>query len=268
MYEAYWGLKEKPFENTPDPRFFFASSQHEEACARMLYCIRERKGGGLLTGAFGCGKTVVGHVILKELNQERYKSAYLSNPRLSEVDFLRMVAYRLGLAQPPSGKADVLIALEQLIDDNAKEGRDTVIVVDEAHAVAEAGVLEEMRLLLNFQAEERFLVTLILLGQPELAKVVNANKPFEQRIGVKMRLDPLNIVDMQAYIVHRLRVGGHQVPERVFSPEALALIYESTGGLPRRINRLCDICLLSGFAAQARAIGPELVGEEVKALEG
>jgi type II secretory pathway predicted ATPase ExeA len=266
VYESYWGLKEKPFENTPDPRFYYASGQHQEACSRMLYCIRERKGAGLLIGAFGCGKTVVGHVLLSELNQERYRVALMTHPRLSDLDFLRMIAHHLGLSNPPTNKADVLIALEGLTTNNAKEGRDTIIVVDEAHAIEDPGVFEELRLLLNFQQRDRFLVTLLLFGQPELATFIEQNKPLEQRIGIKGRLDPLTLEETQAYICHRLQVAAHPHPETVFLPEAIRLIYESTGGIPRRINRLCDICLLSGMGRQVRAIETQFVTEEVKGL--
>ena len=266
MYESYWGLQAKPFENTPDPRFYYASPQHQEASARMLYCIRERKGAGMLTGVFGCGKTVVSQVILNELNQERYRFAYVANPRLSDLDILRMVAHHLGVVSPPANKADTLMALEQIVNDNAKEGRDTVIVIDEAHTIHDAGVFEELRLLLNFQWHDRFLVTLILIGQPELVKVVETNKPFEQRIGIKARLEPLSLEETQAYIFHRLRVAGHADPESVFAHDAIASIYDSTGGIPRRINRLCDICLLSGMGLQAQTINAQLIGEEARAL--
>ena len=266
MYEAFWGLSEKPFENTPDPRFFFASPQHQEACARMLYCVRERKGAGLLTGVFGCGKTVVGHMLMQELNKERYRVAFITNPRLSDVDFLRMIAFYLGLPNPPANKTDTHIALENLIQDNAREGRDTVVVVDEAHTVSDAAVFEELRLLLNFQWKERFLVTMLLFGQPELSALVNRNKPFEQRIGIKAKLEPLVREETQAYILHRLRVAGRAQPESVFRPDAVEAIFESTGGVPRRINRLCDMCLLSAMGKQMTAVDLPVVNEEVNGL--
>jgi len=266
MYESYWGLKEKPFENTPDPRFFYASPQHQEACARMLYCIRERKGAGVLTGVFGCGKTVVGHVVLHELNQERYRSAFLTNPRLSDLDFLRMIAYRLGVTQPPVNKADMLMALETACSENAREGRDTVVVVDEAHAIQDPAIFEELRLLLNLQWQERFLLTLLLFGQPELAKIIEQNKPLEQRIGIKSQLGPLSLEEVTDYIRHRLSVAGHATPDAVFSAPAVRMIFESTGGIPRRINRLCDIVLLAGSGVGAQVIEPSLVADEVKAL--
>ena len=265
MYEAYWGLQEHPFENTPDPRFFYASSQHQEACARMLYCIRERKGAALLTGAFGCGKTMVAYAIFNELNQERYRTAYLTNPRLNDLDLLRMIAHALGAPSVPATKADVLMLLEGQIRDNANEGRDTVIVVDEAHTIQDPNVFEELRLLLNWQARDRFLITLLLLGQPELAQAINQNKAFEQRIGIKSKLEPLSLADTTAYLIHRLRLAGHPDPASIFSGDAMKLIYESSGGVPRRINRLTDICLLAGFGAK-RMIDAELVRDEIKGL--
>jgi type II secretory pathway predicted ATPase ExeA len=266
MYEAFWGLHDKPFENTPDPRFYFASNQHREACARMVYCVRERKGAGVLTGVFGCGKTVVGHLLLQELNQERYRSAYIANPRLSDIDLLRMITHYLGLPNPPSNKADVCIALESMVQDNAREGRDTVIVIDEAHVIEDAAVFQELRLLLNLQWKDRFLVTLLLIGQPELASLIDRNKAFEQRIGIKSHLQPLSQEETRDYIYYRLRVAGHARPESVFTAEAVVAIAESTGGIPRRLNRLCDICLLAGMGRREHQIDGTLVGDEVKGL--
>lgn len=266
MYEAYWGLQTKPFENTPDPKFFYASAQHEEACARMLYCIRERKGAGVLTGVFGCGKTIVSHVVLKELNQQRYRWALVANPRLNDLDLLRIILHALGMAHPPSTKADVLMALQELIGNHARESRDTVIILDEAHTIEDPNVFQELRLLLNFQKHDRFLVTLLLFGQPELAALIRANPAFEQRVGVKSHLEPMLLGETHDYIYHRLRVAGSPTPEKIFGPESIAVIYESTGGIPRRINRLCDICLLAGFGMQVRTIEPGLITDEVQGL--
>ena len=177
-----------------------------------------------------------------------------------------MIAHHLGRPDPPTSKTDVLIGLEKLVGDNAREGRVTVVVVDEAHAIEDPKVFEELRLLLNFQSQERFLVTLLLFGQPELAVAVNGNKPLEQRIGIKSRLDHLSAEELKEYIEHRLHVAGHADPPSVFNSEALELIYESTGGIPRRVNRLCDVCLLAGFGARARQIDVSVVRDEVKGL--
>jgi len=266
MYTAYWQLKDTPFENTPDPRFLFHSAQFDEAHLRMLYVVRERKGAGMLTGVFGCGKTLIGRALMDELAHERYHTVYLAHPRLSDLDFLRMIAHQLGVTPPPSQKADCLIKIEEALFNTMRSGKETIVIVDEAHAIEELTVFEELRLLLNFQLKDRFLLTLLLFGQPELAPRVNALKPLEQRIAMKCHLGGLSAEETTAYIQHRLTVAG--APHVPFTPEALQRIYEHTGGIPRRINRLCDTCLLAGFVAKATDITPELVMEEVRGLGG
>jgi len=153
MYEEYWGLKEKPFENTPDPRFLYRSPQHEKALFRLIYVVRERKGAGMSTGVFGCGKTVLGHVLREELEKDIYKVGFVNNPRLNDVDLLRMIAYQLRSAELPDRKTDILIVLERLLTDNIKDGKKTVIVIDEAYTIEDKNIFEESRLLLNFQLE-------------------------------------------------------------------------------------------------------------------
>ena len=129
MYLEHWGLNEMPFENTPDPRFLYYSAQHEEALTRMLYVITGRKGAAMLTGVFGCGKTVIGQAVSMELAKEKYKVAFVTNPRLNDVDFLRMITYLLGAVEPPQGKADVLIALNNIVTDNMRDGKETIIII-------------------------------------------------------------------------------------------------------------------------------------------
>ena len=264
MYLEYWQLQGQPFENTPDPRFLFHSSQHDEAYVRMLYVIRERKGAGMLTGVFGCGKTLIGRALMDELAQEKYHSVYVANPRLTDLDFVRIVAHQLGVNPLPTMKSDVLIALEAALTNNLRHGKDTVVIVDEAHAIEDEHVFEEIRLLLNFQLKDRFLLTLLLFGQPELVTKVNAIKQFEQRINMKCHLEGFSLQDTHSYIIHRLTVAG--ATRHPFTEEALRTIHEHTGGIPRRINRLCDICLLAGFVAKAPQIGTEIVMEEVRSL--
>jgi general secretion pathway protein A len=133
------------------------------------------------------------------------------------------------------------------------------VVVDEAHTIQDPSVFEELRLLLNFQWKDRFLITLILMGQPELLRMVEANKPFEQRLGMKAQLEPMTREETGQYLVHRLRVAGHAQPESVFSADAVAAIYEGTGGIPRRINRLADMALVSGMAQRSAQIDAALI---------
>lgn len=269
MYEKYWNLKKKPFENTPDPAFLYYSSQHQEALARLLYTVKERKGAAVLTGIFGCGKTVLAQALLKELTEDRYKFVLINYPLLSHVEFLLAVVKSLGNVDSPTKKTEVLVNLvldnlNTALLNNYRDGKDSIIIIDEAHIIEDAQIFESLRLLLNFQLPERFLLTLILLGQPELRERIEANKQLEQRIAVKCHLNNLDLNDTISYINHRLNVAGRKEP--VFTEEAMKSIYERTGGIPRRINRLCDICFLSGFAKGLKQIDEALVLEEANGL--
>jgi len=264
MYEQYWGLKEKPFENTPDPKFFYNSSQHEEGLARMLYVVREGKGAGLLTGVYGCGKTLLSHALMKELEQDVYKVALLTNPRLDDVEMLRMIAHGLGATEIPTRKADVLIVLEKILKNNLSDGKKTVVVIDEAHAIEDKNIFEEIRLLLNFQFEDKFLLNLLLLGQPELKEKVENIKQLNQRIAMRFHLEALNKEETFNYIVHRLKIAG--VSNQIFSNDAVSLIYERSGGIPRRINQICDCALLTGYGKEVKIIDQELVKETVQSM--
>ncbi len=268
MYEKYWNLNRKPFENTPDPAFFYYSKQHEEALARLIYAVRERKGAALLTGVFGCGKTLIGHALLKELSDDRYKVAYIANPFLSYLELLMFITSRLGAMNLPDKKSEVLtnVILDSLniLYNNARDGKDTIVIVDECHIIEDQNIFEELRLLLNFQLDDRFLLTLLLFGQPELKEKINSNKQLEQRIAIKCHLDNLAFEDTLKYINHRLKIAGCNAP--IFSESALRLIYERSGGIPRRINRLCDTCLLSGMINDVKEITDSVVLEEAKDL--
>lgn len=265
MYEEYWGLKEKPFQNTPDPRFFYHSSQHEESLMRLIYAVRERIGAAMLTGVFGCGKTLIAQSLLKELSNEQYKTAFIANPRLKEIDLLRMIAHHLDNPQPPTRKADILNLLDDILLNNMRNGKQTVVIIDEAHTINDDNVFEEIRLLLNFQLQDRFLLTLLLLGQPELKQKIERNIQLEQRINVKSRLDNLSAEDTRNYIIHRLQVANRT--ESIFTELAINSIYSYSGGIPRRVNRLCDLCLLAGFSKKVKSIDDDIVQEEIKELE-
>lgn len=269
MYEEYWGLHKKPFENTPDPTFLYRSQEHEEALARLIYAVNERKGAAVLTGVFGCGKTLIGNELLRELSNDRYRVAFIANPYLSHLELLMALASRLGAANLPDRKSEVLVnllldSINSILHNNYRDGKDTVIIIDECHVIDDPKIFEELRLLLNFQIEDRFLLTLLLFGQPELREKIDNNKQFEQRIAIKCHLTNFDLQDTTYYIAHRLKVAGAQAP--IFTNEAVESIFERTGGIPRRINRLCDICLLSGFAKKLTQIDKMIVSEEAASL--
>ncbi|MFH1201740.1 MAG: AAA family ATPase [Candidatus Omnitrophota bacterium] len=270
MYESYWGLTEKPFENTPDPRFLYHSQQHEEGLSRLLYAVREQKGSAIMTGVFGCGKTLLGRTLLKELGRDVYRIAFVANPQFDYIELLMAIAAGLGAKDLPTKKTEVLAnvvvdTLNNILVNNAKDGRRTVVIVDEAHIIRDEQVWEALRLLLNFQLEDKFLLTLLLLGQPELKEIVEANKPLAQRIAIRCYLDKLNREDTVKYILHRILITGRHAP--LFNDSALNTIYEKSGGIPRRINNICDLALLTGFGRKLALIDSPIIEEAAADLE-
>jgi general secretion pathway protein A len=264
MYVDYWHLKEKPFENTPDPKFFYNSSHHEEAFARMIYVVKEGKGAGMLTGIFGCGKTVLSRALYVELERSMCKVAIITNPRLNDVGLLRMICHQLGKTSVPNEKADVLMALEDMLKNNMRDGKKSVIVIDEAHLIEDIHIFEEIRLLLNYQENNKFLLTLILMGQPELKEKVESNKQLLQRIAIRYHLEGLNEEETAHYIEHRLKVAQGS---GIFTPAAMKVVYEQSGGIPRRINQICDMCLFAAFGRHITSITDDIVREAVESLE-
>src|SRR2546429_1787823 len=189
MYEAYWELSEPPFDNSPNPKFFYLSPEHEEALVRLVYMVNHRKGCGMLTGEYGCGKTTLSRALIQRLEAERYEIGLLTNPSWNAVDFLREVLYQLGAESRDKTKSELLHQLNDVFFRNFREGRDTVLIVDEAQLIEDDAVFEELRLLMNFQTDDRFLVTLLLIGSPELRDGVRRLKYPDPRITIRY---PLN----------------------------------------------------------------------------
>jgi type II secretory pathway predicted ATPase ExeA len=271
MYEEYWGISAKPFENTPDPRFLYHSSQHEEGIYRLLYAVKEQKGAAMLTGVFGCGKTLLARTILRELGKDIYRVAFITNPQMEYIELLMSIANGLGARDLPAKKTEVLtnVVLEsigKILENNMKDGKNTVVIIDEAHVIEEKSVWEGLRLLLNFQTEDKFLLTLLLLGQPELKDNVDSNKQLAQRIAIRCHLTSMDLEDTTKYIQHRLEVAGAK--KQIFADEAVHLIYDKSGGIPRRINHICDLALLTGFGRKAHVIDGPVISEVTKDLEG
>ncbi len=258
MYLEYWELKEKPFENTPDPRFFFQSNQHREALMRVLYAINEAKGAALLTGEYGCGKTTLIRTVINELDPHFFPVVFLTNPTWDAEDLLKEILYQLGTDDVPDKKSEVLHLINDHLYKNVIDGKHTALFVDEAQIIEDPMTLEELRLLLNFQLNDRFMLTLIVSGQPELRDRVRKLPQFVQRIAVKYHLIPLTLEETVNYIEYRLALGGN-LKEEVFTKDAVSDIFTYSGGTPRKINNICDLALALGAGNRVEKIESDLI---------
>lgn len=262
MYLEYWGLTEKPFRNTSDPRFLCLSEQHNEALTRLQYCVTNHNACAMLTGVFGSGKTLLAQALMESLPQDQFVKAFIFNPQLSATELLYEIIYQLGIRdKPPASKTEALHLLTDILNDNYAEGRHTVIIVDEAHLIEDRMIFEELRLLLNFQKRDTFLLTLILSGQPELREKIAHLKPFDQRISIRFHLKGLRQEETRGYILHRLRVAG--ATRDIFAEDTFQSIQESSGGIPRRINQICDLALLTGYGMKAPTVTSAIIREVV-----
>jgi len=255
MYLEYWGFKKFPFDNVPDPDFFYLSKSHEEGLIRLMYAVEMRKGCAFLSGDIGCGKTTLSKVFMQKISREKFDVGVISNPCSDPNEFLQDVLYKFGVREAPKSKVEILRVLNDKLHENMKGQKETLLVIDEAQLLTES-TLEEIRLLLNFQLTNRFLLTVFLLGQPELMDKIKNIRQLEQRIGIRYILRPFNFNETARYILFRQkRAGGAR---NLFSREAIMKIYEYSAGLPRVINNICDLALLVGYG-EKRMISSDII---------
>lgn len=262
MYENYWQLNCKPFINTADPKFYYPSREHEEALSKLAYAVNENLGAAMLTGPHGSGKTMLTRVLLERGGSRNRGVLCLAQPESTPLDLLRALARGMTGAALSSLRSELVVdvlveAIEKGLATNVREGRHTVVVLDEAQVITSQSVLETTRLLLNFQRAEGFLLTLLLVGHSELAgRLVNMTE-LVQWIPVTCALVPFDAEDTAQYVQARLAAAGSQ--RRIFSETALRAIHEGAGGIPRRINTLCEASLAVGCAQKAAEIDAPLV---------
>ncbi len=249
MYAEYYGLGEKAFAKTPDPRFLFLNEVYEEALERLLYAVEEME-IALLTGEVGSGKTLLTRALIDRLG-DRYEVAMILNPRLSPRQFLRTAARDLGVENPSFQSNDVLDQIHQRLLALDAQGRAAVIIVDEAHLIPGKATFEEIRLLTNFQLDDRNLITVVLVGQPELRERLRHRtyRALTQRLGAEYHLTPLSLEDVREYVRHRLKVAG--ATRDLFDEPALRMLHEASGGIPRVLNHLASQALIEGMAQGA-----------------
>lgn len=255
-YTMYWGLRALPFDNVPDPRFYVSCSQHDTAHRWLKYGIQTRKGMLLLTGDIGCGKTLLSRRLIVGLSPDQYDVALVANPALSPNELLDEVLSQFGLDLVRS-KAGRLQTLYERLQANAQRGISSVLVVDEAQAIESVKGFEALRLLTNFQLNDRFLLTVVLIGQPELRHRVAGIPQVNQRIAVRAHLGPFTAEETTTYIAARMGAATHRTD--VFTKEAAAVIFQQSKGIGRLINALCDHCLFAGANETVSQIDDRLV---------
>src|SRR5580704_1492703 len=254
MYNAFFGFSESPFSLSPDPAFFYRSEQHEEALANLVYGVQARKGFIVLSGEVGTGKTTMLECLRDYLEAQYIEFAFIFNSRINTEQFFEMIAYDLDLPCARTSKTEVLFALNQLLVEQAQEGRTVVLIVDEAHNL-DWDVLEEIRLLGNLENRNGKLLQIILAGQPELDRKMEAPefRQLKQRIALRCALQPFRVEETVDYIQSRLTRAGMK-QQTVFTPEILREIHFRTQGIPRVINAVCDNLLLTAFALESKVV--------------
>lgn len=267
MYLDYYGLTEPPFDITPNPRFLFYSAKHREAYNHLLYGIRERKGFVQLTGEVGAGKTTLCRAMLEQLDGN-YSTALILNPILNADEMMKAVATEFGLDVRGMDRLDTIAKINDFLLWNVEQGRESVLIIDEAQNLTE-DLLEQVRLLSNLETDNRKLLQIVLMGQPELRERLNSHnlRQLRQRITVRYHLSPLSAAEINQYIQHRLQVSGAKGAPR-FTKAALWRIHHYTGGIPRLVNAVCDKALLAGFVNEREELGYRVVGAAIRELEG
>lgn len=266
MYKEFYGFTKYPFDISPDPNFFCETLRHNEVLASLYHGVQRRKGFVVATGEVGTGKTLLARCLFSLLNRDHVAFAYIFNPLLSPTEFLQYALADLGLRSTSRPKVELLFDLNQFLIRRYRQGTTAALVVDEAHLLS-WDLLEEIRLLTNLEAGHQKLLQIILIGQPELERKIDAPelRQLKQRIALRCRLYPLSEIETRKYIFHRLNLAGATTrAESIFSAAALALIYDYSNGTPRLINTICENALITGFAAKQASIGPDLI-EEVAA---
>jgi type II secretory pathway predicted ATPase ExeA len=262
MYQSYWQLEDRPFEHTRDARFHFAAESQRGAMLKLRYVLENRRGAALVAGESGLGKTLLVQTLLSELDDSFAPRVHLVFPQMPPDQLLTCLADQLtGQLSPLSATIDQSVRrIERLLLTNAQAGNHAIIAIDEAHLLPSAGSLETIRLLMNFQHEGRPAVTFLLAGQTSLVLAVRRQPALEERIAVTCVLTRLSAAETGQYIPHRLAAAGAK--RTIFEPSALETIHQLTHGIPRRINRLCDLALLVGYGEEL----PTITGQHIESI--
>ncbi len=265
-YEQFYHLREQPFSNTPDPRFFFEVPQHAEVLARIMHAVNTMKGLAVVVGDVGTGKTTLARRMLDQLDDDHYESALLViiHSAITSEWLLRKIASQLGVEQVADDKVSILSQIYECLVELHQTGRKAVVLIDEANMLQQQEVMEELRGFLNLEVPGSKLITFILFGLPNLETTLALDPPLVQRVALKCRLSPLKPESVKAYIRHRLRVAG--ATRELFSEEVLSQIASESQGIPRLINTIGDNVLLEGYLLKKEKIDVQLVRDVARDL--
>jgi len=253
-YLEYYGLREHPFSNVVDNRFYYNSPQHSDALNRLRYAVDTRKGLAVVIGDIGTGKTTLAVRFLENLDEKQYEAALLVviHSSVSSEWILKKFAMQLGIPNIKENKVDILSQIHNRLFEVNKEGRKTVVMIDEVQMLHSKEIMEEFRGLLNIEMPEGKMINFVFFGLPELEHVLSLDEPLKQRVAMMVRLKAFSEEDTHNYITHRLRVAG--CSREIFEEEAIKLIIKYSKGLPRLINAVCDNALLEGYLFKKNAI--------------
>ncbi len=267
MYTELYGLREIPLGLTPNPKFIYKTESYLEVVSNLKYCISQSKGLALVTGEVGTGKTTTLRSVLQQFGPD-ILSVYIFNPFISVEEFFQLLTagLKLGLG-PTASKADVLCALSHCLTERHKKGLRSVLIIDESHGLFPS-VMEEVRLLANFETNSEKLLQIILCGQPELRETLNQPglRQLKQRISLRCSIKPLRVYEINNYIRFRLKTAGAE-RVNIFEPCAIELIGLASGGIPRVINNICDNALLFGYATGHKTIFRDTIADVIETLD-
>ena len=268
MYEEFFGLNESPFSLTPDPRFLWLSETHQEGLAALIYGITRHKGFLLLTGEVGTGKTTLLRAALSQIPPDTDTALVLNTVGITPIDLLKLIAAEFGLEGNFESTADYLIALNRMLLARLRIGRNTVLIIEEAQNL-DSETLEEIRLLSNLETDTAKLMQIVLTGQPELLKKLEAPglRQLRQRIAVEHHMEVLQPDEVKPYLSHRLGVAGGTYSD-IFEPDCEPIFSWFSDGCPRLISLLADRVLLAAFSREIRPIGPDFVEKKAKSMGG